>query len=227
MQAAAGAHSTASALSTRRAAVSADATLALRLNISIAVAGSPPAPPLAPTMPVTVWTPEDLEATGKFARRPTFEAYRYHTGDQNNGTGFSISLLTAQGPIDSTFQYRHHTEANLIIEGEMIVTDIEAAKTWTLGPGSSYTLANTKHNVKVAEGKMVKAISIFNPPLEGDEKHDAEGSYMPPRLSLRFSAQPAAPWFAAGLATGAALTLVVMKLLGLGFRGAEKKKKRG
>ena len=105
----------------------------------------------------------------------------------------------------------------------MLVTDVDLGKTYTLGPGSLYTVANTKHTVKVAEGKYVKAISIFNPPLEGDEKHDAEGSYPPPRLSLRFSGQPAAPWFAAGICTGVVLTLVMLRLL-KAIGGAGKKR---
>ena len=97
----------------------------------------------------------------------------------------------------------------------MNITDIDAQKTYTLGPGDSYTCARgERHIAEVVEGKSVKAVSIFNPPLEGFEKHDAAGSYPPPGLGLRYSGQPALPWFVGGYFFGVVCTLIAMHLLG-------------
>lgn len=108
-------------------------------------------------MPIVVYTPDDLERSGKRAKRPTFEALRYHTGEQNGGIGFSWSLLTAAGPFTIPLQYKNHVEANLIVEGEMNVTEVDTQKSWTLRAGDSYTVVHgERHTAEVAEGKHVK-----------------------------------------------------------------------
>ena len=55
-------------------------------------------------MPIIVHSPDDLEKRGKRAKRPTFEALRYHTGDENLGIGFSFSYLSAAGPFKIPLQ---------------------------------------------------------------------------------------------------------------------------
>lgn len=95
-----------------------------------------------------------------------------------DGMGFSLSDLTGSAGAKAALWYKNHWEANYIVSGQGAVTETATGKCWPLAPGTLYMVGpNDRHLVESAEG--LRIISIFNPPLIGDETHDADGSYPP------------------------------------------------
>ncbi|MCH9035941.1 MAG: ectoine synthase [Chloroflexi bacterium] len=94
----------------------------------------------------------------------------------DDGCGLTISL--PRGTADSMLWYRNHIEANYVLEGEATVEDLATGQEWQLGPGSLYVVGpRDRHRLKAE--KEVYFMSIFNPPLKGDETRDADGAYPP------------------------------------------------
>lgn len=93
-----------------------------------------------------------------------------------DGVGFSYNdNRVAQGS-DATLWYRNHWEANYIISGRGELTDLTSGETWALEPGVLYVVGpNDRHRFRVTEDEH--HVSIFFPPLQGDERHDADGGY--------------------------------------------------
>jgi L-ectoine synthase len=123
---------------------------------------------------------EELEGTDKATTvaHGTVAVVRYLLRD--DGAGFSVSDVTVPAGTDNVLQYRHHVEANLVLEGEGTVEDLATGKKHRLTPGTIYVVfPEDRHRVRAE--KSMRVISIFNPPLVGTENHDADGGYPPPR----------------------------------------------
>ena len=101
---------------------------------------------------------------------------RYLVADDHLGFSFSTVHLTAGQEAD--LWYKHHWEANLVLDGTVEVTDKASGHVHTLGPGALYLVGPTdRHHVRATTD--VHVISVFDPPIIGDEKHDQDGSYPP------------------------------------------------
>ncbi len=95
-----------------------------------------------------------------------------------DGMGFTLSDVRLARGMDTTLWYRHHWEANYIAAGTGRVTDLGNGDSWPLAPGSLYTVGpGDRHLVEPDEALHI--VSVFAPPLNGDEAHDADGSYPP------------------------------------------------
>ena len=96
--------------------------------------------------------------------------------NRENGCGLSVSTSRVSAGLDVVLWYKHHVEANYILEGEVIVEDLTTGENWELGPGSLYVVGpNDRHKVRTRTD--LYALSVFNPALVGDEDHDADGGY--------------------------------------------------
>lgn len=92
--------------------------------------------------------------------------------------GFSVSDVRFEAGGEADLWYRHHWEANLVLEGSIELTDKAAGATRTLGAGDLYCVGpEDRHRLRALED--ARLLSVFNPPLRGDERHDAEGGYPP------------------------------------------------
>jgi L-ectoine synthase len=101
---------------------------------------------------------------------------RYLTADDR--LGFSLSAVRLQAGGEADLWYKHHWEANLVLDGTLEVTDLANGAVHTIGPGGLYVVGpQDRHRVKALTD--VHAISVFNPPLTGQEVHDEDGSYPP------------------------------------------------
>jgi L-ectoine synthase len=122
---------------------------------------------------------DELEGTDKATKvaNGTVSVVRYLLRDDD--AGFSVSDVTVPAGTDNVLQYRHHIEANLVLEGEGTVEDLATGKTHRLVPGTIYVVY-PKDRHRVRADKSLRVISIFNPPLVGSENHDADGGYPPP-----------------------------------------------
>jgi L-ectoine synthase len=71
-----------------------------------------------------VRTLEDLKQTGRYAEKPGhWSSARYLLRD--DAVGFTLTQTTVAAGSTLDMQYKNHIEANLIISGEAIVTDLE------------------------------------------------------------------------------------------------------
>ena len=101
---------------------------------------------------------------------------RYLSAADNLGFSLHGVRLAAGTRID--LWYKHHWEANLILEGSMSVTDHASGETHRLDPGTLYLVGPADRHRLVVD-RDVHLISVFNPPLTGQERHDEDGAYPP------------------------------------------------
>ena len=122
-----------------------------------------------------VRTLDDLKDRGSYAEKPGFwTSARYLLRDDN--CGFTVTQTTVAAGQILTMEYKNHIEANLIIEGEAILLDIDQDKTWHLSAGSMYTLdKHDKHRLEAVTD--LRIVCVFTPALVGTETHDENGSY--------------------------------------------------
>ena len=96
----------------------------------------------------------------------------------DDGMGFTMADVRLSPGMDSVLWYKNHWEANYVVAGRGTLTDLTTGESWPMEPGMLNMVGpNDRHRV-VADSDM-HIISVFNPPLRGDEKHDADGAYEP------------------------------------------------
>lgn len=95
-----------------------------------------------------------------------------------DGMGFSMSDVRIAAGSEQHLWYKHHWEANLIVAGDGTVTDDSSGQVWQLAPGVLYNVGpKDRHTLRMRS--EVRLLAIFNPPITGEEKHDADGAYPP------------------------------------------------
>ena len=92
--------------------------------------------------------------------------------------GFSLHGVRLKAGTAFALWYKHHWEANLILDGTLEVTDHASGETHRLAPGALYLVGPADRHRIEAVGD-VRLISVFNPPLTGGESHDEDGAYPP------------------------------------------------
>ena len=96
----------------------------------------------------------------------------------HDGLGFSLSEVNIKAGKQQDLWYKNHWEANLILEGELQLTEKNTGIVHKLSNGDVYCVGpNDPHSL--FSSTDIKLLAIFNPPLSGDEKHDADGAYPP------------------------------------------------
>jgi len=119
---------------------------------------------------------EDRDAAGfvKVLVGGTTRSARFLSAGDRMGFSYNENLVRAGA--DKTLWYKNHWEANYIIAGRGDVTDLTSGQTWVLEPGVLYVVGpNDRHRFHITEDD--RHISVFCPPLRGDEGHDADGAY--------------------------------------------------
>lgn len=98
-----------------------------------------------------------------------------------DGMGFSVhkTVIPKGGPYH--WHYTHHLEACYCVEGSGILTNLETGKTYAIIPDTIYVLDKHDDHTFRALSDIV-LISIFNPPVTGQEVHNADGSYSLPLI---------------------------------------------
>lgn len=121
-------------------------------------------------------TLKDLQAAGmvKSLVNDTTRSARFLTAA--DGMGFSYNDNRVKKGSDALLWYKHHWEANYIISGRGELTDLTSGEKWVLEPGVLYVVGpNDRHRFHVTEDEH--HMSVFCPPLRGDERHDKDGAY--------------------------------------------------
>jgi L-ectoine synthase len=97
-------------------------------------------------------------------------SYRFLT--QTDNMGFTVAHTVVRAGSKSPLQYRSHLEACYCISGrgQVIASD---GRTFDLQPGVIYALnEHDPHFLIAAPDTDMELISVFNPPLRGDERHN-------------------------------------------------------
>lgn len=124
-----------------------------------------------------VRTDAELERIGrvKFPMgNQDFRSARFLTA--TDGMGFSYHENRGRRGIDFTIWLRNHWEANYIVSGRGEVVDLTSGEAFPLEAGVLYVVGpNDRHQFRITED--MHSISIFCPPLTGNETVDAQGGY--------------------------------------------------
>ena len=127
-----------------------------------------------------VRTMEQLEAEGRVISISHGKASAVRLLTKSDGVGFSVSEARADGGRSSDLWYKNHWEANFVRSGHGVLEDRSTGEQWPLAPGVLYCVGPTdRHRVTRDENESMRIISVFNPPIVGEETHDEDGSYPP------------------------------------------------
>jgi L-ectoine synthase len=97
----------------------------------------------------------------------------------DDGMGFSFHITFLEAGSEHTFHYKNHFESVYCMQGKGSITDLATGETYEIKPGVMYALnEHDKHTLR-AEEELVMAC-CFNPPVTGNEVHQADGSYALP-----------------------------------------------
>ncbi|MFN0044605.1 MAG: ectoine synthase [Alphaproteobacteria bacterium] len=125
-----------------------------------------------------VKTIDELRAAGYEKTSVTGNSKVIRMLTQDDGVGFTLSDVRVKAGAESVLWYKHHWEANHVLSGTLEVEDLATGKIWTLEPDMIYCVG-PKDRHKIRARSAVHLLSIFCPPLRGDERHDADGSLPP------------------------------------------------
>ncbi len=90
-----------------------------------------------------------------------------------DGMGFAVAETLVLAGTESLLEYRNHLEACYCISGEGEVEDM-AGNRHAIRPGVIYALdKHDKHYLRARND--MRLISIFNPAIEGHERHNLKG----------------------------------------------------
>lgn len=112
----------------------------------------------------------DIEKTAFFVEWGSGTSHRLLT--EKDGMGFTVCHTVVRAGTKSLLQYRNHLEACYCIAGEGEVEDMEG-NVYPIRPGDIYVLnEHDRHYLRGGKETDLILVSIFNPPLRGDERHD-------------------------------------------------------
>ena len=90
--------------------------------------------------------------------------------------GYSVSLTTLKAGMCKTMRYSEHFETCYCISGQGTITNTTTNEVHKLAPGVLYALdQHDEHHVETQAGMTM--LCIFHPALNGNEKHQPDGSY--------------------------------------------------
>ena len=90
---------------------------------------------------------------------------------ESDQMGFAVAHTLVRAGTESRLEYRRHLEACYCISGTGTIEDASGTIA-ELRPGVLYALdKHDKHYLRASEYADLELVSIFNPPIKGDEKH--------------------------------------------------------
>ncbi|MDH5613016.1 MAG: ectoine synthase [Gammaproteobacteria bacterium] len=95
---------------------------------------------------------------------------------KNDNMGFSFHITTIFKGADFTMHYKNHLESVYCLSGSGEIENLDDGKTHPIAEGTLYILDNHDRHILRAFKEM-KMACVFNPPLNGNEVHNAEGAY--------------------------------------------------
>lgn len=93
-----------------------------------------------------------------------------------DGCAFSLHDTIIEAGTTTEMWYRNHVEAVYCIEGSGTLLDRETGESYPLAPGTMYVLDGNERHTVTADTQL-RMVCVFDPPVTGDEVHDADGAY--------------------------------------------------
>jgi L-ectoine synthase len=127
---------------------------------------------------VFVRTREDVRASGHELQVAAGAVTTVRYLNKSDGLGFSFSDVYIPAGHEAKLWYKHQWEANFVVSGLGEVEEVATGRRWPLEPGTMYVVGpEDRHVIRAAED--VHLVSVFNPPIVGNEIHDEDGSFPP------------------------------------------------
>ncbi len=96
---------------------------------------------------------------------------------EEDNLGFTVAHTVVRAGTVSKLQYRNHLEACYCIRGSGAVESMDGSVRIDLFPGVLYALdKHDPHLLIASDHEGLELISVFNPPLRGDERHSLDES---------------------------------------------------
>ncbi|PZP28637.1 MAG: L-ectoine synthase [Kocuria rhizophila] len=90
---------------------------------------------------------------------------------ETDNMGFAVAHTVVRAGTESKLEYRKNLEACYCIRGSGNVEDT-GGNVYEVTPGVVYVLdGNEAHYLRASDHEDLELVSIFNPPIRGDEKH--------------------------------------------------------
>ena len=125
-------------------------------------------------------TMEEMEKQGRVVTISHGKATAVRPLTKKDGLGFSVSEARGRAGNGSDLWYKNHWETNYVRSGHGTVQDLTTGQLWNLEPGMLYVVGpRDRHHIQSSDDEAMTVISIFNPPIDGDETHDNDGAYPP------------------------------------------------
>ncbi len=91
---------------------------------------------------------------------------------EKDGMGFTVAHTVVNAGSESRLQYRRHLEACYCISGRGNVISADGSEHHIIEPGYIYVLdKHDPHILQADADQDLHLISVFNPPLTGEEQH--------------------------------------------------------
>ncbi|WP_412059077.1 ectoine synthase [Bartonella sp. DGB2] len=116
---------------------------------------------------------KDIENTDKYVDWGNGTSHRLLTKD--DGMGFTVCHTVVRAGTVSKLQYHNPLEACYCIAGEGEVEDMRG-NIYSIRPGDIYVLdQHDEHYLRGGKNEDLVLVSVFNPPLTGNERHNLNG----------------------------------------------------
>ena len=107
---------------------------------------------------------------------------QFHAGTSNrlllesDGMGYTMTKTVIDAGTKVFQHYKNHLESCYCVSGKATLTNADTGEEFEISEDVTYVLdKNDPHWFEVHENTIL--ICVFNPPLKGQEIHDADGSY--------------------------------------------------
>jgi L-ectoine synthase len=123
---------------------------------------------------MTIRTIKEIEKTDRDVRGKGFRSLRLLL--EKDGMGFSFHKTLIPKGKAQYWHYKNHLEACFCIQGEGVLTNLHTNEEFIIKKDTIYILDN--HDCHTFQAiKDVVLLSVFNPPVKGNEIHEPDGSY--------------------------------------------------
>ena len=95
---------------------------------------------------------------------------------KTDNMGYSFHITTIYKGADFQMHYQNHLESVYCITGRGEIESLDDGKVYAITPGTLYNLnQHDRHILRAFE--ELQLACVFNPPLNGTEVHNTDGSY--------------------------------------------------
>jgi L-ectoine synthase len=119
---------------------------------------------------------KDILGTDREVKAPQGQWTSRRLSLREDGMGFSFHDTLIHAGTETYIWYKHHLEAVYCVGGRGEIEDLSTGEIHPISDGTIYLLNGHEKHLLRAEEEM-RMICAFNPPLRGDEVHNAQGFY--------------------------------------------------